>query len=178
MTVRSKVLHAHHYINTSSLFFSFSLIKTASLTIHFFFICTANGHCGIERVKSNESRPYTDPETHIDYICEIMDPKRYVRKVTCESRCQKDSQEHICRVKSSVERKRDFICRPTSDFAGFGNVYREFVVEQQAQCECFPLSEVELTCPTTPPPVRCPTTTRRTAPASSPAVTTQNNRPY
>lgn len=159
-------------------FFSFSLIKTASLTIHFFFICTANGHCGIERVKSNESRPYTDPETHIDYICEIMDPKRYVRKVTCESRCQKDNQEHICRVKSSVERKRDFICRPTSDFAGFGNVYREFVVEQQAQCECFPLSEVGLTCPTTPPPVRCPTTTRRTAPASSPAVTTQNNRPY
>ncbi len=134
-----------------------------------------SGHCGIERVKSNESRPYTDPNTRIDYICTILEVKRYVRKVTCESRCEKEGQEAICRVKNNVERKRNFICHPTSDFAGFGNVYREFVVHQQSQCECYHVSDVDLTCPTTPPPVRCPTTTQE-ATTPSPATTTQSNR--
>ena len=141
------------------------------------FILAVNGHCGITRVKSNESRPYTDPDTHISYICTIFEESRYVRKVTCESRCQKEGQEAICRIKNSLERKRDFICRPTSDFPGFGNVYREFTVIQQNQCECYHISDVELTCPTTRPPVRCPTTTRG-ASTPSPTTTTQSNRPY
>lgn len=136
---------------------------------------SVGGHCGIERLRSNESRPYTDPDTRISYICSILDEKKYARKITCESRCEKDSQPVICRVKSTVQRKRDFICHPTSDFHGFGNIYREFVIEHQSQCECFQLSDVELTCPTTRPPVRCPTTTR-TEP--TPTTPTQSNRPY
>ena len=136
-------------------------------------------------MKSNESRPYTDPDTRISYICTILEEKKYVRKVTCNSRCEKEGQQHICRVKNNVERKRNFICHPTSDFPDFGNIYREFVVEQQSQCECFQLSDVELTCPTTRPPIRCPTTTR-TAPTPTtptpttptPTTPTQSNRPY
>lgn len=117
-----------------------------------------NGHCGIHRDKSSEERSHTDPETSIDYTCAIEDEKLYIRKITCTPRCDKSGEPVICRVKNNFKRSRRFKCTPTDEFPGFGNIYEDFVVYQQSKCECFKLSDVELACPTTRPPVRCPTT--------------------
>lgn len=133
----------------------------------------ANGHCGIERSKSNESRLYT--ENNIEYDCIIRNTDRYVRKVECESRCDKNGEPQICRVKNTYKRKREFACTPTINYTGQNVIYPSLEVEQQSQCECYKLSDVDLTCPPEPPSVRCQTATKTATTTAMPPEL--SNRP-
>ena len=129
-------------------------------------IHAATGHCGITRSKSNESRYYTDPETCITYNCVINGKtKLYARKVTCEPRCDKNGRPQICRVKKTVQRKREFKCTPTGRFEaqGYGTIYPDFPIENQSQCECYAVDEVDMLCPTAPPVVTSGERTTTTA---------------
>ena len=130
------------------------------------FLLIAVGNCGLERSNSNESRFYTDLNTNVDYTCTIRNKDHYARKIHCEPRCDKSGEPTICRIKSRKLRKRDFICTPTSEYAGFGNVYREFEVEIQTKCECYAVADVDLNCSqmTTEKPVRCRTATTTSVP--------------
>lgn len=130
-------------------------------------IHAANGHCGIKRAKSNESRYYTDPATCITYNCVIKEPKLYARKVTCEPRCDKNGRPQICRMKKNVQRRREFKCTPAGRFdaQGYGTIYRDFFIQNQSQCECYSVNEVDMLCPTVPPSVSGQTTTTTAIPS-------------
>ena len=108
-----------------------------------------NGHCGVERKRSEEERSYTDPQRNINYTCVIESARLYVRKATCEPRCNSNGEPVICRVKNRVKRTRRFVCSPTNVYpgSGFTNIYRKFEVEQQSGCECFKLTDVGVSCP-------------------------------